>query len=148
MNEAYFQYAKDLIENMSTDEFEQKLKAAGINATRLPPKEVPAMAWPHRPAFQEKKPRIKLNPETQLYVCHDNYRVQASGETPALAYAHWDIKRSRRMRLARHGRWNKRACYAWANAGCPEIGSYYSYPDGLRQIVGFDFATDEMILRG
>lgn len=108
------------------------------------------MSWERgiRPAFQEKKPLIKLEPETRLYICTDDCRVIARGETIPLAYANWDLKRKQRTRLARYGRWKKRDCYSWVNAGCPEIACYYSFPGGNRQVIGFDMATDEMILRG
>lgn len=64
------------------------------------------------------------------------------------AYVDWVVKQARRTRLARHTRWNKRSCHEWAQAGCPEIGSFYAFADGMRQVVGYDWATDEIILRG
>lgn len=78
------------------------------------------------------------------WACHDDYFMVGHGDTPEEAYADWKLKEVKRSRVARRGIWNMRDCLRWYHAGCKVIRSYL----GSRQIVGYDFTTDELILRG
>lgn len=78
------------------------------------------------------------------WACHDDYFMVGHGDTPEEAYAEWKIKEARRSRVKRYGIWNRRDCLAWFFNGCKVIRSYL----GNQQIVGYDYSTDELILRG
>jgi hypothetical protein len=98
------------------------------------------------------KPRIGIAANMFLYgsslpkrwACHDDYFISGFGDTPAEAYADWKAKEARRARVKRYGIWNKKDCLAWFFQGCKVLRSYL----GVQQIVGYDYSTDELILRG
>lgn len=97
------------------------------------------------------KPRISKTLFTG-WSCHDDYYTTGFGRTPALAYLDWMQRHLTVTRIPRTiinngskvGYWNRKAAYRWWAEGCKPIRSYI----GRRQIIGYDPATDELILRG
>lgn len=78
------------------------------------------------------------------WVCHDNYFLWGHGATPEAAYFDWRIKSESRTRHKRAGCWAKIPCHRWAQQGMKPLRTYI----GGKHIVAYDWATDELILRG
>lgn len=89
-----------------------------------------------------QKPVLQI--EGGLWRCHDRFYIVAYGATPLLAYNAWRSRESRRTRISRHGLWNKQSVMDWYRRGCPTIRSYIYG----KQIVSYDVATDQLVLRG
>lgn len=91
------------------------------------------------------KPRLRrISGGKWKWWCHDDTLFSTWAATPQEAYAAWAIKKSSFTRIKRFGCWNAKDCRKWASDGCKPM----SYWIGNKQIAGYDFDTDELILRG
>lgn len=91
------------------------------------------------------KPRLKfINGSIAKWWLTDDTHFSTWAKTPKEAYAEWNIRRYIYTRIPRAGRWNKKDCLAWANSGFKSGSSWI----GNEKIAGYDYATDELILRG
>ena len=89
------------------------------------------------------KPRIKRIRQGVWWCCDDTH-FSTCADTPKEAYEEWSVRRHLYTRISRRGVWNKKDCLNWAKSGSKPVGIWI----GNKKIVGYDHATDELVLRG
>lgn len=89
------------------------------------------------------KPRLRRNSEG-LWRCFDSTYFQTFASTPVEAYLKWYIGKNKLSCMSRRGFWNIKDTHIWVNEGCRPT----NYWIGNKQIVGYVWSTDELVLRG
>jgi len=89
------------------------------------------------------KPHLKRISTGSWYLTDDTH-FSTWADTPKEAYDEWNIRRHIYTRIPRAGRWNIKDTKRWASGGFKPGCSWI----GNKKIAGYDFATDELILRG
>jgi len=89
------------------------------------------------------KPRLRLNSQG-LWVCFDSTHFRTWGSTPKEAYFTWWMKKSKLTCIPRRGYWNIKDTHSWAKSGCEPTCLWIVG----KQVVGYIWATDQLVLRG
>lgn len=82
--------------------------------------------------------------EEGRWLCHNDYRITAQGDSPGAAYALWKTKMLTLTKIPRKGIWNKQSVIRWFLGGCKGAGIYL----GRKRISGYVPVTDELVLQG
>lgn len=91
----------------------------------------------------EGKPRLRRNSQG-LWRCFDSTHFQTFASTPTEAYFNWWLRKSKLTCIPRRGYWNIKDTHKWVREGCRPTCFWI----GNKQVVGYVWATDEIVLRG